>query len=698
MLRFSRIGLLALVLTCLPLSGANTQITDTIVTPFGTNFNGLMTIACPAASTNTEQIAATTLSLVIVNGAFSQAIHPYDHAYPAATCNVNYTAYDANGKPISWRQQWLIPTTNVTLAIRDVTVATINAGGGTSIAGVTSFSGRVGPVTPGTGDYAAAQVTNAVSTLGTYTNPTWISSLAYSKITGAPNAPTVTSPGIPVSNGSAWGIAGQSAIIAALGYPPVNAVGIGQPAGIAPLDFSAYVPDVYLRPIGSPGSCGDATHVCAVTTDAQGRVSGTSSVPISTSGVGTVTHTLGPLPAGQLVKGNSSGDIQTADLSGDISTSGGTVATLPTVNGGSGACGDATHVCAITTNPKGLVTAQSAVAISAGGSGTVTHTAGALTANQIMLGNGAADSKVGNLSGDVATSGSAVTTLATVNSGPGACGDSTHVCVINTNGKGLVTSQSQALISGGGGGTSYTSGILDWGFSRTTTTLTFGANCLPATPCNVLIGEHVQQFTGGPYVLTYSSGTTGTVFVYIDPDSPTVIKAGTTTGITLTSSGVTIVPSTASILGDAYPVATWEVVASIFATTPTGLWASYASYKPAPRAGFNMRVTPGDRDLLDAIATLNTATPSATPIFDLSSGAIQKITLSTNVTSSTATNLQVGFYSFLICLDATPRTFVWPTNILGGDTIGVTANKCNSQMFQSDGATLYAVGSMKTNL
>ena len=58
---------------------------------------------------------------------------------------------------------------------------------------------------------------------------------------------------------------------------------------------------------------------------------------------------------------------------------------------------------------------------------------------------------VPNLSGDASTSGSAAVTFATVNSAPGACGDSTHVCAVTTNGKGLVISQSAVLISGGGG-------------------------------------------------------------------------------------------------------------------------------------------------------------------------------------------------------------------------------------------------------
>ena len=58
------------------------------------------------------------------------------------------------------------------------------------------------------------------------------------------------------------------------------------------------------------------------------------------------------------------------------------------------------------------------------------------------------------LTGDVTATGpgSAAATLATVNSGPGTCGDSTHVCQVTVNGKGLTTAQTQVAISGGGGG------------------------------------------------------------------------------------------------------------------------------------------------------------------------------------------------------------------------------------------------------
>jgi hypothetical protein len=68
-------------------------------------------------------------------------------------------------------------------------------------------------------------------------------------------------------------------------------------------------------------------------------------------------------------------------------------------------------------NADNSVTALNALdfrtAIGAGsGAGTVTHTAGALTLNQLVFGNGADDLKVGNLTGDVTTSGGTATTIA----------------------------------------------------------------------------------------------------------------------------------------------------------------------------------------------------------------------------------------------------------------------------------------------
>jgi hypothetical protein len=91
---------------------------------------------------------------------------------------------------------------------------------------------------------------------------------------------------------------------------------------------------------------------------------------------------------------------------------------------------------------------------------------------------------------------------------------------------------------------------------------------------------------------------------------------------------------------------------------------------------------------------------SATPTFDASLGNTQKITLTDNVTSSTLSNATAGqTINFIICQDATGgRTFVWPTNVKGGMTIGATLSKCSAQDFIFDGTNAYAVSAGVTNM
>jgi hypothetical protein len=60
------------------------------------------------------------------------------------------------------------------------------------------------------------------------------------------------------------------------------------------------------------------------------------------------------------------------ELSGDVTTSGSNAVTLATVNSNTGTCGDATHVGQVTLNGKGLTTACTPVAITAGSSGCMT--------------------------------------------------------------------------------------------------------------------------------------------------------------------------------------------------------------------------------------------------------------------------------------------------------------------------------------
>lgn len=72
---------------------------------------------------------------------------------------------------------------------------------------------------------------------------------------------------------------------------------------------------------------------------------------------------LSGLSTGILRNTTATGVPSSAELSGDISTSGSNVTTLATVNGGSGSCGSATAACTPTTNAKGLVTSQTTTTI-----------------------------------------------------------------------------------------------------------------------------------------------------------------------------------------------------------------------------------------------------------------------------------------------------------------------------------------------
>jgi hypothetical protein len=94
------------------------------------------------------------------------------------------------------------------------------------------------------------------------------------------------------------------------------------------------------------------------------------------------------------------------------------------------------------------------------GTGTVTHTLGVLSPNQLVFGNGNADIKSGNLTGDVTTAGGTATTLSSVTTA-GTCGDATHGAIPTYDVKGRITScTTTSAIGAGGGGSGISSGTL----------------------------------------------------------------------------------------------------------------------------------------------------------------------------------------------------------------------------------------------
>jgi hypothetical protein len=82
---------------------------------------------------------------------------------------------------------------------------------------VNTFNTRSGTVTPTTGDYTAAMITNAVDSTVSYSNPVWISNLPWSKITGAPAF--LVSPWTSDVDAGSFGLSNVKAIGIGVAYP-----------------------------------------------------------------------------------------------------------------------------------------------------------------------------------------------------------------------------------------------------------------------------------------------------------------------------------------------------------------------------------------------------------------------------------------------------------------------------------------------
>lgn len=87
-----------------------------------------------------------------------------------------------------------------------VNIATINGqapgGGGGGSDTVTSVFNRIGDVIAMPGDYTASQVTNAVDQTASYADPTWITSLNWSKITNTPSVSSFQTPWVSNIDGA----------------------------------------------------------------------------------------------------------------------------------------------------------------------------------------------------------------------------------------------------------------------------------------------------------------------------------------------------------------------------------------------------------------------------------------------------------------------------------------------------------------
>jgi hypothetical protein len=115
---------------------------------------------------------------------------------------------------------------------------------GTISTPIQNVFGRTGAVIPTAGDYTAAMVTSAVSTIGSYADPSWLTALSWPKITGTPSVSSYQTPWL--SN------------ISAAGFQLSNAgqVAIGTTSALYKLE------------VRSPGSTASQVHLASTDTDA----------------------------------------------------------------------------------------------------------------------------------------------------------------------------------------------------------------------------------------------------------------------------------------------------------------------------------------------------------------------------------------------------------------------------------------------
>jgi hypothetical protein len=117
--------------------------------------------------------------LVISNVSSSFAVTLQDHLVLAGS-GVKLGGANLTLGPL--QSVYLVYSNTAAAWIRADQVPAGSGGGGA----VNSVFGRVGNVTAQAGDYHVTQITNAVNAAGAYADPSWLTSLSYSKLTGAP--------------------------------------------------------------------------------------------------------------------------------------------------------------------------------------------------------------------------------------------------------------------------------------------------------------------------------------------------------------------------------------------------------------------------------------------------------------------------------------------------------------------------------